>query len=227
MDAYQNHPTHVALRDNIILPLVEEGGVLALDYEFPRSVAVHKIGREVATPDMQRWDSHRSNQDIVIEHNSIRPAHEGTVWRVAVAARPIRTKDYVDFTIELNPKPDHRGIEIGIVTRADFDQLAEPGKNFTNFKTGFAWQCNGEFVSGIQDMKQHTVTAVKWEHDHKIGVFVDVEKNILQFFLDHKKHGPAIHHNFGEEVFFAVAMNTPGAKVVANWTAVCPKVFLG
>ena len=229
LEAYQNHKMHVSIRDSIIKPLVQENGVLAMDWEYPRAIAEHKIGKEIGTPDVQRWDPQRTNQDITITHNSISPKGDAAQWRVAVASAPIRSHGYVDFTINLNPKPDHRGIEIGIITHKDFESTTVAGANFTQFKSGLAWSCNGGFVSGIPNLKEFSVTPVKWEHDHQIGIFVDVEKGILQFFLDRKKHGPVIHLKevFGNEVYFAVATNTPNCKIDAHFSATCPKVFLG
>jgi hypothetical protein len=53
-------------------------------------IAVHGIGREVATPEMQRWDPKFVNEDLIIDHAMIAPKSDGVVWRCAVAARPVK-----------------------------------------------------------------------------------------------------------------------------------------
>lgn len=228
LQAYQNDPHHVQVRDQIINPLVAEGGYLSLDYEFPRSLAHHKIGKEVATPELQRWDATRVNEDLDVDHGTLRVKSDANVWRTAVAARPIRDKGYCDFVIDRNPKPGNRGIQIGIVTRQDLEGVEKPGRNFVDFKTGFAWQCNGGYVSGIDGLPEVVIPHTQWEHDHTVGVFVDVTKGTVQFFYDRKKIGGAVHlKGMGDEVFFAVSINTSGTSVNAKWTATCPKVFLG
>jgi hypothetical protein len=81
----------------------------------------------------------------------------------------------------------------------------------------------------MENLHEFSVAPVKWEHDSQIGLFVDLEKGLLQFFLNRKKHGPAIHlrEHLGKEVFYAVSISTPKTVVNAHWHAVCPKVFLG
>lgn len=94
---------------------------------------------------MQRWDTAHCNEDLEVNQHTgaISPKSDGSVWRTAVCARPVRSKGYVDFVIDRNPKPQNRGIQIGVVTRADLEHIKEAGQNFTNFKTGFSWSCNG------------------------------------------------------------------------------------
>ncbi len=219
LHAYQADQHHVHVRDTIISPLVQEGGYLSVDYEFPRGVE--------ATPEMQRWDATHCNEDLQIEHNRISPKSDGTIWRTVVAARPTRDHGYAEFLIDRNPKPANRGIQIGVVTRAELPFIKEAGKNFINFKTGFAWQSNGGFVSGMEDLPELVIPHVPWEHDHTVGVLVDVDRSIVQFFYDRKKVGPAVHLKaLGHEVFFALAIDVPHTTVQAQWNATPPKVFL-
>jgi len=230
LKAYHDDPYHAQIRDQVINPLVAENGYLSMDFEFPRAIAQHKIGKEVATPEMQRWDTAHCNEDLEVNQHTgaISPKSDGSVWRTAVCARPVRSKGYVDFVIDRNPKPQNRGIQIGVVTRADLEHIKEAGQNFTNFKTGFSWSCNGGFVSGIPGLQEPVIPHMAWEHDHTVGVFVDLEKGLIQFFYDRKKVGPAVHlKELGEEVFFAVSIDTAHTTILGKWTATCPKVFLG
>jgi hypothetical protein len=227
LQAYQNDPHHAMVRDQVISPLVAEGGYLSVDYEFPRGVALHKLGKEVATPDLQRWDPTRTNEDLNVQGTLVAPKSDGAVWRTLVAAKPIREKGYVDFVIDRNPKAANRGIQIGVIGRADLEGITAPGKNFVEFKTGFAWQCNGGYVSGIPGLQEPIIPHTQWEHDHTVGVFVDLEKGLVQFFFDRKKIGPAVHlKELGNEAFWAISVNTPHCSIDAKWTAVAPKVFL-
>ncbi len=228
LKAYHADAHHAHVRDTIINPLVAEGGFVSVDYEFPRGIASHHIGREVATPDLQRWDAAHANEDIVIDHETVSPKSDATIWRSIVAARPIRDHGYSEFVIERNPKPANRALQIGIVTRADLENVTQANKSFIDFKTGFAWQSNGGFVSGIDGLQEHVVPHVPWEHDHTVGVLVDLEKSVIQFFYDRKKIGPAVHlKTLGHEVFFAVSIDAPKTSIKAHWTASPPKVFLG
>lgn len=225
LKAYQEDPHHVSFRDQVLAPVIAEPA-LVVDYDFPRSTAKHHIGREVATPEMQRWGS-TVNADLEIVKNRVYAKGDAPVWRMAVAARPVRSSGYAEFLVDLNPKPNTRGIEIGIVGRADLDKAKEPGFNFTNVMHGVGWQCNGGFVSGMDLSGCGQVPHKEWEHDHSVGVYVDVEKGVVQFFLDRKKIGPALHlKTLPNEVFFAVAINTGHAALDAKWTASCPKVFI-
>lgn len=197
-----------------------------MDFDYPRSIAKHHIGREVATPDMQRWGTF-INDDLEMNRNRIAAKGDAPVWRMAVAARPVRSSGYAEFFIDLNPKPTHRGIEIGVLGRADLEKVKEAGFNFTNVAHGVAWQCNGGFVSGMDLTGCGHIPVTQWEHDHSVGVYVDVEKGVVQFFYDRKKIGPALHlKQLPNEVFFAVAINTGKAAIDARWTASCPKVFI-
>jgi hypothetical protein len=38
LEAYRNDPHHTLVRDTVINPLVQDGGFLAVDYEFPRGI---------------------------------------------------------------------------------------------------------------------------------------------------------------------------------------------
>lgn len=96
---------------------------------------------------MQRWDPRFTNEDLVVEHATLSPKSDVTIWRCAVAARPIRGHAYVDFLIDRNPKPENRAIQIGIVSRADLDGVTKPGANFINFKSGISWCSNGGFIT--------------------------------------------------------------------------------
>jgi hypothetical protein len=90
---------------------------------------------------------------------------------------------------------------------------------------------NGFFFLVNSFFAEKTIPHLPWEHDHLVGVLVDTEKGVLQFFYDRKKVGPLLHlkdlHLGDHEVFFAVAIDTPKTAVQANWTATAPKVFLG
>jgi hypothetical protein len=82
-------------------------------------------------------------------------------------------------------------------------------------------------VSGMEGLPELVIPYVPWEHDHTVGVLVDVDRGIVQFFYDRKKTGPAVHlKNLGPEVFFALAIDVPKSCVQANWNATPPKVFL-
>ena len=95
-------------------------------------IAVHGIGHEVATPELQRWG--HVNEDILVEHDMISSKSDASIWRTAVAARPIRGHAYVDFTIDRNPKPETRSIQIGVVPKSDLNGVEKPGVNFINFQ---------------------------------------------------------------------------------------------
>lgn len=100
----------------------------------------------------------------------------------------------MDFLIDRNPKPENRAIQIGIVARADLEGITKPGANFINFKTGIAWSSNGGFITGKKKetsccvcpflipfegneaLAEKTIPHQPWEHDHSVGVLVDVEK---------------------------------------------------
>jgi hypothetical protein len=228
LHAYQNDPFHATIRDTVISPLVAEGGYLSVDYEFPRGIAVHGIGHEVATPELQRWG--HVNEDILVEHDMISSKSDASIWRTAVAARPIRGHAYVDFTIERNPKPETRSIQIGVVPKSDLNGVEKPGVNFINFQKGIAWSSNGGFVTGNANAGEKSIPHHPWEHDHQVGILVDTDKGVLQFFFDRKKVGPVLHlkdlHLDGD-LFFAVSIDTPKTAVKAHWTASAPKVFLG
>lgn len=119
MNAYLEHPHQLEVKNGVIMPLVEEGGILSVDYEFPRTIAHHVIGTgEVCTA--QSWNPKLVNKDIEIDGNKIVAKSEAPIWRCAVATVPITTNAYFDFDITHNPKPAHRGIEIGIVSREAF-----------------------------------------------------------------------------------------------------------
>ncbi len=115
---------------------------------------------------------------------------------------------------------------MGIIGRSDLDKIEEAGKNFTQFESGFGWQCNGGFVTGMH-MEVPTIPHKEWTHDQTVGVYVDIEKSVVQFFLDRKKVGPAVHlPHMPKEVFFAVCINTGKASVNGHFTASPPKVFI-
>jgi hypothetical protein len=231
LSAYENDATHQHVRETLIKPLIED--ILVVDFDFPRATAVHHIGREVATPELQRWDQSHANEDLSItDHgNSIQPKSDAPIWRMAVAARPIRGHAYAEFEIDLNPKPTTRCMQIGVVSRADLVGITQPGHNFIHCKSAgaVAWQCNGGFVSGNPNFPSNLhVTDTPWEHDHTVGVLVDVDKGIVQFFFDRKKMGPTLHlKDAGHELFFALAIDAPHTRVKAHWTASAPKVHIG
>ena len=224
LDAYLNDPFHVQVRDKSIVPLTQADGVLSCDYEWPRALAHSASGQP------QSWDVKRSCPDLKFEGASVAPVREGHVWRMAVSSQPVRSTDYADFEIDLNPKPNARGIEIGLISRSSLEGATETGKNFLAVPAGVAWTCNGPIVTSLADLPEMDFKRHPWEHDHTVGVFVDREKGLLQFFFDRKKVGPAIHsrHLQGdEEWYFAMAIATDKVKINAHWSATCPKVFLG
>jgi hypothetical protein len=228
LTAYQNDPKHIQVRDTLITPLVVDGGFLVVDFDFPRNIAIHGIGKEVATPDQQHWDLKRCNEDLAVVHNTISPKSDASIWRCAVAARPIRGHAYAEFVIDLNPKPANRTIQIGVLTRGDLDGIEAPGKNFTDFKTGIAWTSNGGLASGFDHQHGDNFPRVPWEHDHTVGVLVDLDKDgTVQFFYDRKKVGPVLKvKELGHEAFFCVSIDSAKTAIKANWTASPPKVFL-
>jgi hypothetical protein len=226
LKAFSDDAAYVAFRDQLLRPLSAAEPVV-VDFEYPRSVAKHVLGKEVATPEMQRWDTARCNDDIQITQNTITTKGDAPVWRMAVAARPVRDHGYVDFVIENNPKPSFRGVQIGIVGREDLVNIKEAGKNFTDLAHGVAWQCNGGFILGANMTTEASVPHKEWEHDSIVGIYVDLHKQVVQFFLNRKKIGPALHlKELPNEVFFAVGINTGLVSVAGKWTASCPKVFI-
>ena len=83
-------------------------------------------------------------------------------------------------------------------------------------------------MTGNASVGELVVPHVPWEHDHAVGLLVDVDKGVVQFFYDRKKVGPTVHLNFlGKEVFLCVAIDQAHAVVKANWTASAPKVYIG
>ncbi len=98
LKAYMEDPLHLAFKEQFGPLLASEPVVL--DYEYPRSTAKHKLGREIATPELQRWDPRHTNEDLEVQHTIITAKNEASVWRTAVTARPVRDRGYVDFVIE-------------------------------------------------------------------------------------------------------------------------------
>lgn len=228
LKAFEKDGTYRAVLQNTIEPLIAENGLLKVDYEFPRGISVHRMGEEVSTPEIQRWNPGRVNEDIIIDHHTITAKSEGSIWRSAVAVRPVRAKGYADFVIDMNPKPNNRSIQIGIICSEDLEVMKIPGKNFADIK-GLAWQSNGGFISGVDNAAAPVVPHIPWDHDHVVGVFVDKERGIMQFFYDRKKVGPLLHLKFLEhsEIYWCVCINSGLAAVKAQWASTCPKVFLG
>lgn len=70
----------------------------------------------------------------------------------------------------------------------------------------------------------------QWEQDDEIGLLVDLDKGLLQFFLNRKKHGPVVHLPnlpilaHGKEFYFCVALNTGKfLKVVVDFVTLLQK----
>lgn len=217
LKGYQEHPEHVYFRDHVFSPLITSK--IVFDYEFPRSAVTRALAGG------QHWDPARCNEDLQIDGDVLSVKGEANVWRTAVTSLPIHDKAYVEFLIENNPRPAARGIEIGVVGHDDLVKIAEPGRNFTSF-SGLAWSCNGGAIGNMLTQLP-TMPHKEWKHDETVGVFVDLEKGVMQYFLDRKKIGPAIHlKNVTSDLFFAISINTGKVCIKADFAATCPKVFI-
>jgi len=232
--AYKEDKSHQAIVERFLTPIAEE--ITSVDYEYPRALAERgaaalkdKAGAEEGgstTPNRMRWSTALSHPDIDIVHGTVaRPKSDFAGERFVIGSHPIPTRLYFDVVIELNPRPKERNIAVGLVSQSDLDKVKETGSHFKSLEGAYGWECSSGFVGA--DAEKITIPPKEWPHDSKVGVWVDTEKGVIQFFLNRKKHGPTIHADLaGHKLYPAVCMSGKGTEVSIDFSASCPQVYI-
>lgn len=232
--AFKDDNAHKIIVDAFLKPIVQEAS--STDFEFPRAIAEHgaflTVGKEdVAipkSPSMMRWSTSHSHPDIGIVHGTVaRPKGQYNGERFVVGSHPINRKFYFDVTIERNNRPKQRGVCVGIVSQGDLEKVKNTGEHFKTLSGAFGVECNSGFVgAGYKGTKEIRIPVGEWDHGTKIGVFVDQEKGIIQFFQNRKKVGPALHEDLKDRQYFPAVCLGKDHEVSIQFNASCPAVWI-